>query len=166
MVAVPTGEVANSEWEVKKPPMKAWKLAAIVAGFWFVFVTVYLIIWKHIPEYQTELNRISWSSADAVAICATAIAIWSYHLYAKSSESKDLQYLSAFVFELRKAGIDPKELGKVLYQVRKTVEPIVTDTEFRDKLEQAILVVVRERYERMSSLSDEELRELIRSGGL
>jgi hypothetical protein len=160
------GDTTNEAWSVRKPPIKAWKLASIIAGFWVVFVLLYLVMWEHHPEWQTVLNRISWCSADAVSISATAIALWSYRLYEKSTESKDLQYLSGFVFELRKAGIEPREMGTMLRQVQSTIEPILADADFRDKLEKAILDVVRERYEKMSKLNDEELRELIRSGGL
>lgn len=150
----------------KRQPPKAWHLGLIIATFWALFVAIYLYFWEAHPTLQTVLNRISWSSADAVAIAATALALYSYYLFEKSSQSKDMQYLQRFILAFKSAGVEPEMMEPVLTSLAANYHMLVEDPEFVGRLKNASTRVVRERLEKMKGLTEEELYELLRSGGL
>jgi hypothetical protein len=149
--------------EGTKDPPSARSLAILIAAGWILFVGIYLLIWEHAPEWQTILNRVSWSSSDYIALAATALGLYTYYLVQKSSQSKDMLYLQRFVLTLKKAGIEPEELEPVLKQTSGIVSIIASDPETAKRIEQATFRVLRERYESMAKLSDKELYELVRS---
>jgi hypothetical protein len=151
--------------EGTKQPPSAKALAISIGLGWVVFVGVYLLLWEHAPSWQLILNRISWSSADFVSLAATALALYTYYLVQKSSQSKDMLYLQRFVLTLKKAGIEPEELEPVLKQTSGIVSIITQDPQTAKRIEQAMFKVLRERYESMAKLNDEELYELLRSVG-
>lgn len=151
--------------EGTKQPPSAKMLAISIGLGWVVFVGVYLLLWEHAPSWQLILNRISWSSADFVSLAATALALYTYYLVQKSSQSKDMLYLQRFVLTLKKAGIEPEELEPVLKQTSGIVSIITQDPQTAKRIEQAMFKVLRERYESMAKLNDEELYELLRSLG-
>jgi len=66
---------------------KASSLAILIIVGWLVFVLSYLALWETHPAWQTILNRISWSTADFIALAATALALYTYHLFHKGLES-------------------------------------------------------------------------------
>jgi hypothetical protein len=149
---------------MKQPPSA--KMLAISIGLgWVVFVGVYLLLWEHAPSWQLILNRISWSSADFVSLAATALALYTYYLVQKSSQSKDMLYLQRFVLTLKKAGIEPEELEPVLKQTSGIVSIITQDPQTAKRIEQAMFRILRERYEGLSKLNDEEMYEALRSLG-
>ena len=151
--------------EGTKAPPSAKALAIGIAVGWVVFVGAYLLIWEHAPSQQLILNRISWSSADFVSLAATALALYTYYLVQKSSQSKDMLYLQRFVLTLKKAGIEPEELEPVLKQTGGIVSIITQDPETAKRIEQAMFRILRERYEGLSKLNDEEMYEALRSLG-
>jgi hypothetical protein len=65
---------------------------AIVLGY-VVFVTSYLLLWEHYPAWQTILNRVSWSTADFIALAATMLALYTYYLFEKGISSNMPQQL-------------------------------------------------------------------------
>ena len=148
----------------KKPP-SAKMLAIGIAVGWVVFVGVYLLLWEHAPQWQLILNRISWSSADFVSLAATGLALYTYYLVQKSSQSKDVLFLQRFVLVLKKAGIEPEELEPLIKQTNGLVSLVTQDPETAKRIEAAMFRILRERYEGLSKLNDEELYELLRSLG-
>lgn len=148
----------------KRPP-SAKALAITIAVGWVVFVGVYLLLWEHAPEWQLVLNRISWSSADFVSLAATALGLYTYYLVQKSNQSTDMLYLQRFVLTLKKAGIEPEELEPVIKQTNGFVSLITQDPETAKRIEKAMFQVLRERYERLAKLDDEEMYEALRSLG-
>jgi len=146
----------------KKPPRARTIGISIVVG-WVVFVTVYLLLWEHAPSWQLVLNRISWSSSDYISLAATALALYTYYLVQKSSQSEDMKYLSEFVFTLRKVGIDPREAEKILRQTQGLVKLVSEDPETAKRVEQATFRILREKYAGLAKLNDEEMYETLRS---
>lgn len=160
-----SGSIESAQSDRKDPP-KAWKLGVVIASFWFVFVAVYLFFWEEHPDLQVVLNRISWSSADAVAIAATALALYSYYMFEKSTQSKDMQYLQKFILAFKQAGIEPEMLAPVLTSLTASYHMVVDDSEFAGRLKRVSARMAKERIERLKGLTEEELYELLRSGGL
>ena len=149
--------------EGTKPPPSAKMLAISIGVGWFVFVVAYLFLWEHAPHQQLILNRISWSTSDYVSLAATGLALYTYYLVQKSSQSKDMLYLQRFVLTLKKAGIEPEELEMVLKQTSGIVSLISEDPVTAKRIEQAMFRILRERYEGLSKLNDEEMYEALRS---
>lgn len=149
-----------------KSPPKAWHLGIAIAGFWFLFVAVYLFFWEKHPDLQLVLNRISWSSADAVAIAAAALGLYTYYIVEKSSQSEDMKYLQRFVLSLKNAGIKPEMFTPMLAALAQSYHMVVDDPEFVERLKHVSARLAKERVEKMKGLTEEELYELLRSGGL
>jgi len=148
----------------KRPP-KAKTLGIALFIGWVAFVGTYLLAWERAPSWQLVLNRISWSSSDYISLAATGLALYTYYLVQKSSQSSDMLYLQRFVLTLKKAGIEPEELEPVLKQTSGIVSIITQDPQTANRIEQAMFKVLRERYESMAKLNDQELYELLRSLG-
>ena len=72
-------------------------------------------------------------------------------------------YLQRFVLTLKKAGIEPEELEMVLKQTSGIVSLISEDPVTAKRIEQAMFRILRERYEGLSKLNDEEMYEALRS---
>lgn len=156
---------STSLLEGQKKPPSAKKLGVAIFVGWVAFVGIYLLAWEHAPEWQLILNRISWSSSDYISLAATALALYTYYLVQKSSQSKDMLYLQRFVLSLKKAGIEPEELEPVIKQMNGLVSLIAQDPETAKRIEQAMFRILRERYEGLSKLNDEEMYEVLRSFG-
>jgi len=146
-----------------KPLPSAKKLAVGIALGWMVFVVTYLYAWEHLPEHQLILNRISWSSADFVSLAATALALYSYYLFQRSSQSEDMMYLQKFILACKKAGIDPDQIEVILRQTNGVVDLVTRDPETAKRIEQATFRILRERYAGLAKLNDEEMYETLRS---
>lgn len=157
------GSSAKLEVKGKKKPPSAKVIGVSLLVGWVVFVTTYLLLWEHAPSLQLVLNRISWSSSDYISLSATALALYTYYLVQKSSQSEDMKYLSEFVLTLRKVGIEPEEAEKILRQTQGLVKLIDEDPVTAQRLEKATFRVLRERYEGLAKLNDEEMYETLRS---
>jgi len=160
------GNTNLSEMSDLKEPPKVRHLVIAVAAFWIVFVAIYLYFWETHPDLQVVLNRISWSSADAVSIAAVSMALYSYYLFKKSSQSKDIQYLQKFILAFKSAGIEPEMLSPVLTSLAASYHVVVDDEAFQERLKTVSSRILKERLEKMKGLSEDELYELLRSGGL
>ena len=163
-MAVGIGRSTPSLEGTKSPP-KAKTLGIALFIGWVAFVGTYLLAWEHAPAWQLVLNRISWSSSDYISLAATGLALYTYYLVQKSSQSSDMLYLQRFVLSLKKAGIEPEELEPVIKQVNGIVSLVSQDPETAKRIEQAMFKVLRERYDSMAKLNDAELYELLRSVG-
>ena len=75
-----------------KIPKTKHLVLAIVLGY-ILFVTSYLLLWERQPAWQTILNRISWSTADFIALAATVLALYTYYLFEKGFSSNVPQQL-------------------------------------------------------------------------
>lgn len=69
-----------------KPPKTRTLILVIVFGY-VIFVTAYLLLWESYPSLQLILNRISWSTADFIALAATGLALYTYYLVEKGVSS-------------------------------------------------------------------------------
>ena len=106
--------LSSEEIALKVP--KAKNLAIIIVLGWLVFVFSYLALWEHEPSWQVVLNRISWSTADFIALAATGLALYTYHLFQKGLESN-------IVAQFMEWAMDPKNqdaLDKVIRNVLAT----------------------------------------------
>ena len=146
---------------LRKPPISAKKLTVVIATAWIGWVIAYLILWETQPTWQVILNRISWCSSDIVGISATAIALYTYRNWEKSTENDDLRYMSSFIFELRKIGVRPEmvsELATVL-----SSGPDSPDKEFAQRFIRNMAVVLKDKSKNLHKLSDAEMQEFIRT---
>lgn len=144
---------------------KTWVLGLGVLAFYIIFVGLYLLVWETHTSWQTVLNRISWSSADAVAIASISLALYTYWLYEKASKDSDLKYLSEFVFEMKDCGVKPCDIRPLMTTMMSVVSNLGNDPEFQARLQKATARVTKEQFERLKRLDEDELYELLRSGG-
>ena len=156
----------QGEDRLRKPPISARKLTVIIASAWAVWNALYLSLWESFPSAQLILNRISWSSADIVGITATVIALYVYRNWEKSTENEDLRYLSQFVFEMKRAGVDPKKLAPAFEMAAAMAQTVSLDPEFRKRIQRVLGRLADENITRLSKMDEEELYELFRSAKL
>jgi len=148
---------------IGKAPISPRKLSIIVFGAWIIYNVFYLTLWESLPNDQLILNRISWSSSDIVGITATSIALYSYWKFYLSTQSKDIQYIQELVLALKKAGIDPQTVVEVLAPMTYAFQ---SDPDFAKRFKRTMRRVAEERVEGLKRLREDELYELLRSGGL
>jgi hypothetical protein len=150
--------------EVKDLP-RARTLGLVMLAGYIVFVLTYLLIWETHPNWQLILNRISWSSSDFIGLAAAALALYSYSLFERYSKNKDVIYLQKFVLVLKHEGIEPSDIAPLIASLKGVMAPIKDDPEFQARLQKATARVTAEQFERLKRLDEDELYELLRSGG-
>jgi len=81
----------------------------------FLFYQVFIFtLWETFPQWQTFLNRWSWSSADAMALASIIISNYVYAKSYKSLTSPEANFMKDVFSELHDAGIDAQMVRIVI----------------------------------------------------